>query len=268
MTAFLAQKEDHASAGRPFITKVRTFLSKVLYPAGLKCLLCGAELSVPISPAFCPDCATSLKPSVGMLCVHCGEPIDKGTVCKNCAIVIPNFDRVISCYQYDSAIGRLIVGAKDGGKSHLAYVFADAMAKAYRDAPARDGVMPADFVTYVPWDKKTEVERGNNSNRLTAEAFSKNVELPLIKALVRVKKASDSAKTGATRIERLNQIADCFAVNPALGKADDGRVETLSGKHVILIDDVVTTGATAGECARILKNDLGVERVTVVAFAR
>ncbi len=119
---------------------------------------------------------------------------------------------------------------------------------------------PADFLCPVPLHHKRQKERGFNQAYELATGISQYINLPVLNLLMKVVHTSSQAKS-TSQAERLNKLAGHFAINSDCRQADLKLPDS-----VILIDDVVTTGATLNECARVLKS-AGVKKVYGVTFA-
>jgi ComF family protein len=99
-------------------------------------------------------------------------------------------------------------------------------------------------LTYVPLHPRRLRERGYNQSSLLARELAKHIDLPVIEnCLIRVKQAKPQVRAGDVR-ERRRNVADAFVCRDA----------EVSGKQIILIDDVCTSGATLESCATALKN--------------
>ncbi len=99
-----------------------------------------------------------------------------------------------------------------------------------------------DVVMGVPLHQKKEALRGFNQSQLIGEGISEQIHTPLLKdAVIRVK--NTSSQTNKSRQERIDNVKDAFAVKQA---------KAIEGKHILLIDDVLTTGATIEACATAL----------------
>jgi ComF family protein len=111
------------------------------------------------------------------------------------------------------------------------------------------------LITYIPTVHRHVRERGFDHAKLLAKTAAKQqrtIAIPLLERCVQTR------QLGASRVVRMKNMSHAFEVKPHI---------TLRGKHIVLIDDVITTGATILAAARVLK-DAGAAQVTVVAVAR
>lgn len=117
----------------------------------------------------------------------------------------------------------------------------------------------ADWISFVPIHRRRYLERGFNQSRALAEEVSRLSALPLYPLLKRVLYREKQAAS-KDLMERLSKIRGVFALSKQVA------VKDLAGKKIVLIDDVVTTGSTLNECARVLKK-AGVAKVWAVCLA-
>jgi ComF family protein len=168
-------------------------------------------------------------------------------MCRN---GLTGFDAAYAYGEYEGPLRKLIHEFKYSGVSQLAAKL----------GPMMSGAMPREqrFEAIVPmplhWRKR--LERGFNQSELLAKVLSKRTGIPVVNALRRRK--STTPQAGLTRAQRRTNVAGAF-------EADER--ERIDGRHVLLIDDVLTTGATASACAAVLKR-AGARRVTVLTLAR
>ncbi|HUF13823.1 MAG TPA: phosphoribosyltransferase family protein [Longimicrobiales bacterium] len=121
-----------------------------------------------------------------------------------------------------------------------------------------DAATEASVVVPVPTTRKRRRRRGYNQAELLARAFAWRTGRRCLPLLVR--RGEAGTQTSLQPLERAANVADAFALAP------DARPDVLA-QHLLLVDDVMTTGATAGECARVLVEQ-GARCVSVVTFAR
>ncbi len=116
--------------------------------------------------------------------------------------------------------------------------------------PEADGIIP------VPLHPERLRQREFNQTALIARNLSQKLKIPLaLNALMKIKETSP--QTGIPRTERLRNVKNAYSASP----------EKVSGRDLLLIDDVITTGATVSECSRILMK-AGAKKVTIIALAR
>jgi ComF family protein len=115
-----------------------------------------------------------------------------------------------------------------------------------------------DALAAVPLDSKRALERGFNQSALLSRALSKKLKLPELSGTIK-RKPSAIPQSLLGKIERRENVKDVFYVT---------RPGAFKGLNVLLVDDILTTGQTASECARILKEEGHARSVTVLACAR
>ena len=161
-----------------------------------------------------------------------------------------HFDHLFCLSPYLTPFNHWLSQFKYQGRFELASLFAYLLAKQWQQSHSTSSV---DLILSVPLHISKWQQRGYNQAHLIAKPFSQWLQLPYQdSALVRIKK--NSSQVGQTGKQRRNNLANAFTLNKPLTKKI---------KHVILIDDVLTTGSTASEISKLLKRE-GVEEVTVV----
>lgn len=198
------------------------------------CLLCEAETE---KSMICNNCLDYLPVANPPLCTFCGRPTHKGNICTQCKkeraidhgrawmLFVPPTDKLIHHFKYR-------------GKSRLATLMGRAMASIIKS----DHTMAqADAITPVPlyWWKK--LRRGYDQSSLLAHIISQNTGIDEKNTLRRVR--NTRTQTRLSDHEREKNVRRAFNLNK----------NGIKGKKVILVDDVLTTGATINECARVLK---------------
>lgn len=246
-----------ANNSRGLCKKAKEWIENTLFPPSFVCIDCGKELGdMQRTFSLCDDCIRRLPYVTGNRCRYCAEVIEhSGNVCKRCQTALPYYDKVYAPFAYDGLAKKMILSYKDGEANYLYKHIARFMSDYYNAMGVR-----CDVICYVPSGKKKVLRRGFQHNKKVAETISVDTQTPLTELLRIVRPIKDQTKK--RRAERLDTIKGVFA-------PIEGTDKTLTdGKAVLLIDDVVTTGATAGECARVLKTELGAKAVFVLALAR
>lgn len=161
-----------------------------------------------------------------------------------------NFDRLFCLSPYLSPFNQWLSQLKYQGRFELAPLFASLLAKQWRESQSTPTV---DLVMCVPLHVRKWQQRGYNQAHLIAQPFAHLMQLPYDgAALIRIKQ--NTSQVGQTGTQRRNNLKNAFALKQPLTK---------SIKHVVLIDDVLTTGSTASEISKLLKRE-GIEKVTVI----
>jgi len=199
------------------------------------CLVCSIE-----GKCICDGCANERLILKKPACFLCNQINENGKTCKNCYSKSKISASAIA-YRYEDVVKKLIWSMKYENKRNVARFFAHKLQK-------YDGV-----VCYVPSDGKTRRSRGYDQAEIIARTYAKINNLDFQKILIRTR---HSHQVGKNRVERIKNIQGNFLAS-----------KNVEQKKVILIDDVITTGATVSECARILKK-AGAKSINVVAIAK
>lgn len=219
------------------------FLLNLIFPTA--CVKCHATILERRFGALCSNCWNTLEPIRLPICPKCGIPADAiEDQCRRCRIGENVFDFARSAVSYNDTAKEIVHRLKYSDRVSLAGPMARLLKELLHDFSG-DSVVP------VPLHKIRERERGFNQAELIAEKLGLRVE----KHLVRRRKKTPT-QTGLSRAARRRNLSAAFELQ--------GDVR---GKRVILVDDVLTTGATVNEISRVLKRG-GAERVEVLTFAR
>lgn len=168
---------------------------------------------------------------------------------------LPNitFDQLFCLSPYLSPFSHWLAEFKYHGRFELADLFADLLIERWLTSSAFQTTPQIDLVLSVPLHINKWQERGYNQAHLIAKRFAQKLHLPYqASALKRVKK--NTSQVGKSGAQRRKNLANTFTLNQVFANEI---------KHVILLDDVVTTGSTASEISKLLKKS-GIEKVTLV----
>jgi len=220
------------------------------------CLGCGALVDA--AGVLCPRCWTDIAFAGPPCCAACGLPFaydaGPGILCGDCASRPPPFGRARAAVIYGPASRRLILGFKHGDRTEAAPAFARWMARAGAELIAE-----AEVIVPVPLHWTRLFARRFNQAALLAHAIGRLCGLPVAPdALVRRRRTPSQGHLG--RGARRRNVAGAFAV-------PSRRAGRVAGHRVLLVDDVMTTGATVASCARALTR-AGAATVDVLTLAR
>ena len=187
---------------------------------------------------ICSQCRSKLQYLAPPLCLRCGQPLAAGTTCPECESDPPQIDGIRSLLPYDGVTRRAILQFKYENVKALAAPLAQLMWE-YQQTQR----LPVDVLMPVPLHPRRLRSRGYNQSGLLASELGRLASLPVVEdSIVRRKHTAPQARTASVEDRRRN-VADAFACRGRRG----------AGKHILLIDDVCTSGATLNACAAALK---------------
>jgi competence protein ComFC len=226
----------------------------MFYPSN--CVGCGQPQNAGI--LLCDKCKETSPQIRAPFCHCCSRPfeglIDGEFCCPNCEDRAPAFDCAVANYQAKGVLRDLIHRFKYSRQYYLRSVLAHCLLEAMKDA--RICACPVDCLVPVPLHPTKLRERGFNQATALAESLSKPMRLPILRCIERHRYTD--TQTRFDRVERMQNLRNAFA----LRKNSDVR-----GKHLLLVDDVLTTGSTLHECAQVLRK-AGAESVRAITVAR
>ena len=242
-------------------------LLAVVFPS--PCVLCGQELTGKLLGGACRECLSTLEPYAGSLCARCGLPLAArialpGYLCADCRRGEPHFDAARSYGIYAGTLRAAVLKLKFHRRERLGLELGELLIEPWRalePAAAIDGTV---LIVPVPLHTQRERERGYNQARLLAEGFRRAMRLRNGAARLKlegrclVRRRPTAPQSGLSLDARDENVRGAFEV------AATARVQHAD---VILVDDVMTTGATASACAAVLKRG-GARRVVVLTVAR
>ncbi len=253
------------------------------------CCICGSPLLQISRLPVCNDCLGSLRPLAGSFCAVCGEDLGfadldfavapysaghgeaslQGSVrCRVCELAPPPFERAVAYGSYDGALRDLVHLLKFDQVRPAAQVLGRMLADTMT---ALDPTLPAGRIAVVPvpLHKHKKSQRGFNQAELIVRTALKKISRQsrianragrrfelCADTLVRLR--DTGSQIGLTRPQRRENLRGAFVVKNGAA---------ISNRNVLLVDDVYTTGATASECARVLRR-AGAERVWVATVGR
>ena len=226
------------------------FLDVLIPPV---CTLCNEPVSE--NATLCPECFSKLRFITKPHCKICGRPfefsVSEETICAECLVSQPLFTKARSVVIYDDMARKLVLAFKNGDKLYIAPLLTKLMAQV-----ASEFIEEVDVVMPIPLHRWRLLKRKYNQSailaRKLARHFHKTYNPDVLK---RVRSTPNQGHLSAR--ERKKNVANAFRVRKG---------ETVKGKTVLLVDDVLTTGATTNECSRMLLK-AGVKQVYVLTFA-
>lgn len=236
---------------KPILPAVLDFLFPPL------CHICRSFIADAGQLHICPACREQLPQVVPPRCTRCGVPFAGGGsdhLCGRCLTDPPHFDAACSQLLYEGAARDLLHRFKYQHKTHLRRPLALLALEGLTEFIT--GQKP-DLIVPVPLHRSRLRSRGFNQAVLLGSVFSVRLALPmLVDGLVRIRWTEPQIELSAD--QRRSNVRDAFRCK---------RPEAVAGKRILLLDDVMTTGSTADECAKELKK-AGAGYVLVATVAR
>lgn len=232
----------------------RGLLDAILPPLCLRCRVAVAE-----PQSVCGACWSSVRFLTAPWCAQCGIPfphaLGSAVRCGSCLARERPFLRLRSAIAYDDGSRELILGFKHADRLEISPLFVRWM-----QVVARPEVEGADVVVPVPLHWRRLLMRKYNQAGLLAHGIVRGTGVPVRPELLVRHRATESQGAMVSARARLKNVASVFRVpRKALGEVE--------GRRVVIVDDVLTTGATVSACAKALKR-AGASSVSVVTLAR
>lgn len=233
-------------------------LLNLIYPDS--CFACSAPLARRVEGGICQVCwakALGLR-IVPPRCSSCGLPFqsfqeDSERLCGKCILEPPPYSGARAFGHYSAELSRLVQELKFRGRKSLAGMLAAPLAEMFFENWGREDF---DLIVPVPLHSRRKRERGYNQSELLARSLARCIALPIRNALARAR--FTLPQVGLSDLQRKENVHNAFICREA---------DSIAGARILLIDDVMTTGATAASASQALI-DAGALRVAVLTVAR
>jgi ComF family protein len=231
-------------------------MADLVYPA--HCLLCQADLPERDGVGLCNVCRAELAPPVLGWCQRCSAPLSgfaiKATQCVHCYQESYPWTQVVALARYQGQLARAVVRTKSPRNEPLAMALARLLFDRRGEQLEQLG---ADLIMPIPMHWARRLRNGANGPELVAEVLSAKLGLPLRAGWLKRRKLTPR-QTDLTRRERLLRQKNSFRLS---------RRAEVEDRAILLVDDVLTSGATTSEAAKVLLKG-GATAVHVAVIAR
>lgn len=205
---------------------------------------------------LCDECYEKIRFIHGTKCYRCGRPLpleetDEKILCGTCLEKRPIYDQARSVFIYDDFSRKAILRLKYSDRTDFRRFFVHFMLKAGTDLFEK-----TDMITPVPLHWKRKLKRMYNQADVLGELIAYKLNKPYHSRLL-IRQKNTIAQERKTAKERLQNVKEAFSIN---------KPELVHGKTILIIDDVLTTGATVNACAKELKEQ-GAKAVYVLTIA-
>ena len=219
------------------------------------CVFCGDTCTTLI----CPGCHQQFFNDATARCIQCAIPLptnDTNQHCGECLSTKPNFDHTVVVCNYAAPADQLILAYKFGHRLPIAILLSNML----RDAILKKHQHSlCDLLCPVPLGRKRLIERGYNQSLEIAKPLAHHLGVPLSPQLLR--RSRETAQQSSLHPDdRHKNVRNAFTV-------DSPAIDLIRGKHIGVVDDVMTTGTTLNEIAALLKR-FGAAKVSNYVFAR
>ena len=222
------------------------------FPDNIYCISCGSYIDKTRPYSLCNGCMKKLHWINGRTCNKCGKALQDtyaGNICYDCMAYDHIFDTGLSCVTYGLHERAIVLDFKYKDKPYIGHKLGEIMGDRLL---CEDEIF--DLVLPVPIHRKRRDERGYNQAEILAKKVAKKTGIEYNKSVLKRVKDTDVMRK-LSSLERRENLKGAFKAT-----------EYARGKAVLLIDDIYTTGATADECAKVLK-DAGAVSVSIMSFA-
>lgn len=222
-----------------------------------RCSFCRVDLEQPVGQMLvCESCESELIERSVVRCRRCGAvgADARSETCQDCRRVKYWFDRVVSLGPYDGLLRSAVLRTKTAGNDAVAATLGSLLAHGRREPICSDA---AQVVVPVPMHWTRKVRRGTNGVSVIAARLATELSLPLAAGALS-RRRNTRLQNGLLRQQRFANVRGAFRWTDRYD---------FRGAHVLLVDDILTTGATASEAARMLKL-AGAAQVVAVVLAR
>lgn len=223
-------------------------IKKAFFNINWRCNNCDKEVFN--NDYFCKTCNEELPFITENYCKHCGRlTVYPSEFCDSCKQKNLNFDMARSVFSYEEPISKLIQKFKYSQKLYLSEVFCYYLVSVFLN-----NFQNVDLLTFVPSTSKRQKERGYNQSKVLAEELSKTLGVEVKETSVKIKDTDRQATLNAD--ERLDNLRGSFKVINS----------EVKDKNIVIVDDVLTTGATTNYLAKLYKS-AGAKKVYVLTIA-
>ncbi|MGV8027144.1 MAG: double zinc ribbon domain-containing protein [Anaerolineaceae bacterium] len=216
----------------------------LVYPP--TCIGCGK-----IGFRCCPECWSTRSLYDQAICPTCGKPLHQSSLCENCAAESFPLEKIRSVGEYAGVLRDFILSLKYHRNIGLAELILPDLTKTLACSHFN-----FEMLVPVPLNKTRQRERGYNQVAVWGKLLSNTIGIPMVSSAITRERNTVSQVTLPAE-KRSENVRGAFSV----------QFDVVNGKNILLLDDVVTTGATLIECAKVLKN-AGAKQVSALTIAR
>lgn len=236
----------------------------------LECLRCQLPLNEGVAVAFCDECQIALMGEPRRVCLKCGEQLPHGFVpetplaaCPTCRLRPQRFDETAAIGRYDGPLRDAVLQTKQAAQGPLTAALADLLLLA--NGPRLRSWQP-DLIVPVPMHWARRAARLTNGPEVLATRLGETLGVPVARRLL-VRRRWTVPQGPLSPPARKRNVHGAFVLRGPWNTTLDRKAKPLKGQRVLIVDDVLTSGATASEMAKLLKR-FGASFVALAVLAR
>lgn len=232
--------------------KILNKLANLLFPEKIKCMFCGKDIPDFDNKPYCDECENTLPFNKDNRCKICDlEIISNSKICDYCKHTHKTFDKARAPFKYEARVRKTVLKLKSDNAKYLAVPMAKLMVNSLDE-----DMKEIDFIIPVPMTDKSIKRRGYNQASLLANEIGKILNKP-VRSDILIKVKDSNPQKELNFKDRQNNLKGVFSINNR---------KDIKSKNILLVDDVMTTSATANICSDLLKRHCN--KVFVSVFAR
>ncbi len=231
-------------------------LLNLIFPEKNICFICDRYDEEIGWSYLCNECGRELVFIDDNKCSKCGKPLELGyspNICPDCKQNHHYFEKAVAPLEYIGLTKKAIYKYKYNKKSYMYKLFGKLIVRALKDS---DIIHNVDLVVPIPLYRKKKLDRGFNQAELLTKYIAKELNFKMSNNnLVRIRRTSTQNKL--SKLARRKNVLNAFKIR---------NEEAFEKKRILLIDDILTTGATVDECSKLILRS-GAQKVYVATVA-
>lgn len=222
------------------INKMIDKIISVIYPT--RCLLCDEVLSFGEKSIICTECKSDAIWITGSICKKCGKPLEchRLDLCYDCSKKMKYYNEGRGMWVYEGAVKKAIHKYKYGNRRGNGKAFAKELYQFYIENISWD----IDCITSVPLHPEKLKERSFNQSALIADILGIRLGISVDNYML-IRTKNTKPQKDLSDFDRILNVMDAFSIC---------NLSSSSGKNILIVDDIYTTGSTINSCAKVLKN--------------
>lgn len=226
---------------KEFFIKLKDNILEEIFPSDVSCYNCNDEIVENNKYHLCANCLNKIE-KIKNPCIKCGEELNSFTkYCNNCKETKRYFNKVVSVSKYNGVAKDLVYKFKYGKEEYVADTIFPFMLDLFNETKFKD----IDLIICVPLSEERLKFRGFNQAQILAQLLAKETGILYSNEII-IRAVNTSTQTNLNKIERRKNLNNVFEIVSGVD---------ITNKNILIVDDVITTGSTMNEIAKLLKKN-------------